>query len=149
MPFLAKADFKTHLYAEVIDNITRADDTVLDKAISAGIAEVKMYLSRYDLLALFGTALVDPTVEATKLEHLKNLTKDVASWHLVKLANPNVDLKLFRTLYEDAIKLLEKIMNGKAQPEGWPFKADDPLTEGFNENAFVQAFSNTKRTQHF
>jgi phage gp36-like protein len=149
MPFLVKADFKTHLYAEIIDNITRADDTVLDKALSAGIAEVKMYLSRYDLLALFGTSLVEPTVAAPYLEHLKNLTKDVASWHLVKLANPNVDLKLFRTLYEDAIKLLEKIMMGKAVPEGWPYKADDPLTETYNENTSVQFTSNLKRTQLF
>jgi phage gp36-like protein len=149
MPFLVKADFKTHLYAEVIDNITRADDTVMDVAIKAAVAEAKMYLSRFDLAALFGTANTEPTVEAIYLDHLKNMVKDIAAWQLVKLANPNVDLKLFRTLYEDAIKLLEKIMNGQAVPQGWPYKPDDPLTEDYNENATVQYSSNLKRTQHF
>lgn len=149
MPFLVKADFKSHLYAEVIDNITRADDTVLDTAIKAAVAEAKMYLSRYDLSALFGTNGNDPTVSAVYLDHLKNMVKDIAAWHLVKLANPNVDLKLFRTLYEDAIKLLEKIMRGQAVPEGWPYKADDVATEGYNENASVQFITNTKRTQLF
>jgi hypothetical protein len=149
MALISKTDFETHLYAELISAITRDNDLIVDKAIGSAIAEAKMYLSRYNLLALFGNNTIAPTVDDEYLEHLRHLVTDIACWHLVKLSNPNIDLKLFRTLYEDAIKTLEKIMKGQASPEGWPYKPDDPLTEGYNENASVQFSSNAKRTQHF
>ncbi|NOS94549.1 MAG: DUF1320 family protein [Cyclobacteriaceae bacterium] len=149
MAFITKTDLETHIYAELITEITRGNDTNIDKAIGSAISEAKMYLSRYNLLALFGNATTDPTVVDEYLEHLRHLVTDIACWHLVKLSNPNIDLKLFRTLYEDAIKTLEKIMKGQATPEGWPYKADDPATESYNENASVQYSSNPKRTQHF
>jgi len=149
MPFLVKADFKTHIYAEIVDAITRIDDTIVDKAISSAIGEAKSYLSRYDLVAIFGVVGgADPTVAATVTEHLKNIVKDIASWHMCKLGNPNIDLKLFRTGYEDAIAWLTKVQKGQADPDGWPYKADDLATPG-NENTGIQWSSNPKRTQHF
>jgi phage gp36-like protein len=149
MPFLVKADFKTHIYIEIIDTISRTDDTILDKAISSAIGEAKSYLSRYDLTAIFGVVGgAEPTVSAAITEHLKNVVKDIASWHMIKLANPNVDLKLFRTNYEDAIAWLTKVQKGQADPDGWPYKPDDPATAG-NENTGIQWSSNRKRTQHF
>lgn len=148
MPFLVKADFKTHLYSEVIDSITRADDTIVTKGISSGIAEVKSYLSRFDLMAIFGDASTEPTVAAPLLEHLKDIVKDVAAWKMCKLANPNIDLKLFRTGYEDAIAWLTKVQKGQADPEGWPYKTDNTATD-FNENNGVQWSSNRKRRNHF
>jgi hypothetical protein len=88
---------------------------------------------------------LEPEVQS---EHLQNVVKDIACWHLVRLANPNVNLELFRTTYEDAIRFLEKVMKGQADPEGWPYKPDNPLTEG-NENTGIQWTSNRKRKQHF
>lgn len=143
MPFLVKADFNTHIYEEIIDEITRTDDTIITKGIDAAIGEAKTYLSRYDRTALF-----TPTVSDALIEHLRSVVKDIAAWHMVKLANPNIDLKLFRTNYEDAIKWLEKVQKGQADPEGWPYKTDDPATPG-NENSGVQWSSNQKRNQHF
>lgn len=145
MPFLVQADLKTHLYAEVIDEITREDDSIVDRAIKSAIAEAKSYLSRYDLLKLFGNDVTEPEVLS---EHLRNICIDIASWHLVKLCNPNVNMELFKTVYDDAIKFLEKVMKGQADPEGWPYKADDPATTE-NENSFVQWGSNKKRKNHF
>jgi phage gp36-like protein len=120
-------------------------DLIVTRAINSAIAEVKSYLSRFDLLKLFGNS---ETEAVTVDEHLKNKVKDVASWHLVKLANPNVDIKMFRTLYEDAIKWFEKVMKGQADPEGWPYKEDDTSTPG-DESSGVQWSSNKKRKQHF
>ena len=144
MPFLTKADFKTHLYAEIIEEISRADDDVVNRAIASAIAETKAYMSRFDLIALFGDTATDPTFIS---DHLQNIVKDIAAWHLVKLANPNVNMELFRTMYKDAIDFLKAVMMGKADP-GWPYKPDDPTTPA-NENNFVQYSSNPKRTQHF
>ncbi len=120
-------------------------DVIVTNAINAGIAEVKSYLNRFDLVKLFGVGETAPTVTD---EHLKNITKDVAAWHLVKLSNPNVDLKLFRTGYEDAIAWLKLVQKGQADPDGWEYKEDDAATPG-NENSSIQWSSNAKKTQHF
>lgn len=148
MPFLVKADFKTHLYAEVIAEITRGDDTIIDDGISAGISEAKGYLSRFDLLKLFGTSDVEPEVPEPLIAYLKTIVKDLSTWQMVKLSNPNIDLKLIRTSYEDAIAWLMKVQKGMVDPEGWPYKTDDTATEG-NENNGIQWSSNKKRIQHF
>lgn len=120
-------------------------DLIVVKGINSAIAEAKSYLNRYDLLKLFGDDETDPVVES---EHLKNLVKDIACWHLIRLANPNVNLELFRTNYQDAIKFLEKVMKGQADPDGWPYKEDDPETAN-DESSGVQWESNPKRVQHF
>jgi phage gp36-like protein len=120
-------------------------DAIITRIINAGIAEVKGYLSRYDVTVLFdGTTLSD-----TVTEFLKSITIDVIVWRLVKIAQPNIDLKLMRTSYEDAISWLTKVQQGKVDPDGWPYKSDDPNTPDFNESNAIQSSSNTKRRQHF
>jgi len=143
MPFLTKADLESHLYAEVINSITRENDDLVTRAIANAVSEAKSYLSRFDLTILFGEE--DPGFDR---EHLKSLIADIACWHLVKLSNPNVNLELFRTMYQDALKFLDKIMKGQADPDGWPYKTDNPDTD-VDESSGVQWNSNRKRKQHF
>jgi hypothetical protein len=120
MSLLVKADLKTHVYSEIIDEITRADDTIITSAISNGESEAKAYLNRYDLATMFATTYTD--------EFLRSLVKDVVCWHIIKLCNANINLELFRTLYQDAIKTFEKVMKGLIDPQ-WPLKTDDPDTD--------------------
>lgn len=145
MPYLTKEDLTTHLYAEIIDEIIRDQPALVDKAIAAAISEVKSYLSRYNLVALFGSSIMPAVVED---EHLKNIVKDIACWHLIRLANPNISMELFRTLYEDALKFLTLVMKGQADPAGWLYTADDAAT-AFVEGSGIQWSSNRKRTNHF
>ncbi len=53
MPFLTPAEIKTHLYGPIVDEISRADATILQSAIDAAIAEVKGFLTAYDTEAIF------------------------------------------------------------------------------------------------
>jgi hypothetical protein len=142
--FLAKADLASHLYAEIIDEITRADDTKANTAIASAISEAKAYLGKYDLAQLFADA--EPAEWDRSL--LKDLVKSIAIWKLLFLNNVNVDLKIARTGFEDAKSMLEKIQKGIADPEGWPLKAIDVNT-GFPENGSVAYSSNPKRHNHF
>lgn len=144
MALLTVEDLKTHLYSEIIAEICRDDQGITEQAIEDAEEEAQAYLSRYDLGRLFGPQ-EDPPIPR---KHLCNIIKDIACWHLVRLANPNVNLELFRTIYEDAIKFLVKVQDGKADPAGWPYKPDDPATPG-NENMGVGWSSNPKRHQHF
>lgn len=139
MPLLTKDDLTTHLYPEIRDEITRGDDSLIDKAITNGEGEARSYLNRYDLATMFATTFVN--------EYLKSLVKDIVCWHLIKLSNPNINLELFRTSYEDAIKTFEKVMKGSIDPE-WPLKQDDPETPN-DDGGNIDWTSNPKRSNHF
>lgn len=121
------------------------DFDIAAEAIDCATAEVKAYLSRFDLPKLF-----DPLATGfVNDKNLKSKVKDVACWHLIKLANPNIDVAMFRTAYEDARdKFFAKVQSGDLDPEGWPYKADDPGTDFPEGNAIVFS-TETKRNNHF
>jgi hypothetical protein len=148
MPFLVRADLTTHLNDEIITEITRADDTKVTKAIAAAVGEAKSYLSRFDLLKIFGNASTDPEVPEEQLETAKDFIKQIAVWKLIKICNASINLELAKTSYDEAITWFTKIQKGGADPEGWPYKADDPATLN-DENSFVQFTTNQKRNNHF
>lgn len=144
MAYLVKADLYTVIYQAIIEEITRTDDTIITRAIDAGIKEVKSYLSRWDLTALFGAGATAPTVTD---EWLKALTKDVVAWNIVKLANPNINYEHLRNCYMDAIKTLEKLQKGMMQPDGWPYK--DTTGQTAPDGDRITYSSNTKKSTHF
>lgn len=141
MPYLTKDDLITHIYPEIRDEITRGDDTIIVKAINEGMGEAKSYLNRYDLNAMFGDT---PTF---KDDFLDSVVKDIICWKLIKLSNPNINLELFRTAYEDAVKFLDKVMRGIVDPQ-WPLRVDDTGTP-LDESGNIGWSSNTKRSNHY
>lgn len=144
MPYLTKDDITTHLYPEVRDEITRGNDALITNAINSGTSMAKSYLNRYDILAMFGDANTAPTYQDDMLD---NLVKDIVCWQLIRLANPNINLELFRSSYEDAIKFFERVQQGKVDPV-WPLRPDDPNTLP-DEAGLVQYISNTKRGNYY
>jgi len=119
MPIITQADLATNIYPEVIDEITRKDATIVNNAIDTAVQEAKLYLSKYDLVQLFGTEEEQPTITDA---YLNSLVKDLACWHLLRLSNVSMDYAVFRTAYEDALAALKSIMTGQAQPQSWPYR---------------------------
>ena len=147
-PIIAPADLYTQQYAEVTAIITRGDNTIPTKAINSAISEMKMYLSKFDTVQLFGS--VSLNVMATVYdEFLNDLCKSISIWHLFRLANPNVDTELAYTWYKDAIKTLEKIQKGIMIPEQgtWPYK--DTTGETAPQGDAIYSNSNPRRREHF
>lgn len=159
MAFITKKEFETHVFAEVIDAISRNDTSKLKMAIEAAITQVSAYLSRYKIEEILATPppiytepseddedeideelsiLLDPYAS------LRTWVKDVTKWHFINLVNPNIDLALSRSRYEDAISELQKIQAGKAAPMGWPL-AEQP--QGATGQFHI--VSSTKRQNHF
>ena len=126
-------DFKTHLYAELINAIDRNDVGILQDAIEAAEGEAKGYLSRFDVDALFDA------VEDDRDPTLLMYVKDLAVWHFITLANPNTDLEFRKTRYDDAVRWLKGIQAGKIVPQGWP----SATAEG--EDSFFHVSSAPKR----
>jgi hypothetical protein len=131
---LTRDDFKTHLYAELIAAIERADATKLETAIKASQLLAKGFMSRFDKAALFAAA------GAERDEFLLMLLKDLTVWNFIIIANPNIDTEFYHERYTDAIKLLEKIQAGKMVPDGWPM-ATAPEEAG----TFFHTASNPRR----
>jgi len=143
MPIITIAELGTNLYPEIIDEITRTDSSVTDAAIAAAEQEAKMYLGRYDLAALFGTATEAPILTDP---YLQSLVKDLACWHLLRLANPGTDYNAFRTAYQDALAALKEIRNGGANPQGWPYA---PTADDAPDGNAINWYSNERRNNHY
>ena len=119
MALIVTTDLYTLLYAEVIEEITRQDATIIQAAIDAAIEEVSLYLSRYDLTALLGSGDTAPTVVSPLL---KKICVSVACRYLAALANPNINYEHLKTNYEQTIALLKMIQEGSVNPHGWPYR---------------------------
>lgn len=137
---------QTSLYPEIIDTITRGDQEAAELQILAAESLCKSYLFKYDLKAAFGEAGEPPAIQC---EMLKKIVKMIASYYLVRLANPNVDLELYRLDYQLAIDMLKDIRDGKNNLVELPYAKDDPETEDDESDGSVAWSSNPKRIQHF
>lgn len=144
MAYLVKADFTTHLYSELIDEITRSTDAILTEAIAEAILLAKGYLSRFNRTKLFddgATGFVDDA-------QLKSVVKDLTLYKLIRLANPNLLTDEIRIRYEDAIAWLKDVQKGTVDHEGWPYVDDDEDTDR-EEGSAISYTSNEKRGNHY
>jgi phage gp36-like protein len=140
MGYLDAAEINTHLYGGVVNEISRDDITILDKAIAAAIAEALGYLTAYDTTAIF--AAVDDARNPILLLYIK----DIAVWHYIQLANPAVEMELRLKRYEHATKFLEKVQAGKVNPD-LPYPAAPP-TPG-EATTYIKYGTIDKRTYDF
>lgn len=139
---------KTSLYPEIIQKITRSSNEAGELQILAAESLVRSYMSKYDLKAIFGDAETEPTFKGADVELIKKVIKIIASYYLVRLANPNVNIELYRADYEDAIDWLKELQNGKVNPD-LPYKQDDPDTPDDEGLSDVSWKSNPQRNNFF
>ena len=139
---------QTSLYPEIIKAITRDNAQAAELQILAAESLTRSYMSKYDCDAIFGTADKKPTYKGASLELIKKVIKIIASYYLVRLANPNVDLELFRLDYQDALEWLKELQKGNVAPD-LPYKPDDPNTPKDESGDSVSWSSNIKRNNNF
>ncbi|MBR6077264.1 MAG: DUF1320 family protein [Paludibacteraceae bacterium] len=139
---------QTSLYPEVIAAITRNNPEAAAMQILAAESLCKTYLTKYDLKAAFGDEDTPPTVTSPAL---KKIVKMIASYYLVRMAAPNVNVELFRDDYLAAMQLLTDIRDGSNSLTELTYPQDDPDTPDIDESnqTGVAWGSNPKRTNHF
>lgn len=111
MSFIIPSELNTHLYGEIVNEITRGDATVAQVAIDAAVSEVKSYLSDYDITTIFAQ------VGANRHPLILLFVKDIAAWHLIALSNPNIDLAFRQKRYESAIAWLKGVERRDTTPD--------------------------------
>ncbi len=144
MPLITIEDLNRRIYEEIVTEITREEESIAQKAIDAAIDEAKLYLSKFDLTALFGSGDDAATVESPLLQ---NIVIDIAVWNLIKLGNPNIQYEPTLKTYEMARKTLGEIQKGNGQPDGWPYRDTTSATAAPGNS--VTYSSNSKRSNHF
>jgi hypothetical protein len=137
---------QTELYPEIIDKITRANSASADTCISEAESMARSYMGKYDIDAIFGDGTNPPTYTAGDIPILKKQIKIIASYYLVRKANPNINIELFKSDHDLAIDWLKDLQAGKATPL-LPYKPDSPESEGSPSGIFWT--SGIKRTNAF
>ena len=146
IPIIQPADLSTHVYQSIINEIVEQNNDTIIIAISMAIDEAKMYLTRYDLPAIFGDATADTSATFPPDNQLLNIVKTLAVWNLMGLANPNLDYEKWEVRYKLAIKSLTNIQEGIADPR-WPYQDNTGVTTP--DSIEVIAVSNPKANNSY
>lgn len=143
-PFLLPEDLLSRIYQNNLDEITRDDSELAERAILVAVTEMKMYLTRYDTAALLGEDGEPPTYRDP---YLQQLAIQIAVWYLVLLGNPGVDFTTARNGYEAALSALRDIQAFRMQPIGWPYRDTSSITAP--DGSAVSASYTHKRNNDF
>lgn len=151
MAFLVKEEMKTVMYEYQLDQITEADDSIIETGISVAIEEVRSYITPnnqkswqdgrliYDVDAVFSATGTDRN--ALLLEY----TKVCAEWHIIKLCNADVIYDHVKERYDRVIDWLKMLQAGKVSISSLPTL--DPEAENItNKEPF--AFGSRTKFNH-
>jgi phage gp36-like protein len=139
MAYLTPNELNTHLHGEIMDAVQREDDSIMQAAIDAAISEMRGYLSYYDVAAILATT------GKSREPILLLYTKDIAVWHFINLANPNIEMELRQIRYDRAITWLRDVQKGVVVPNlPVPVTTDETAQIGK-----IKFGSNTKRNTHY
>jgi hypothetical protein len=119
---------------------------IAEQAIDMAIQETKMYLTRYDLLQIFGDATTDTAATFTADSFLLDIIKTISVWQLMALANANIMYDSWKDRYEQKIASLKQIQKGIADPR-WPYL--DPTDQTAPPSDLVTIKSNPLRSNYY
>ncbi len=139
MAFLTKDELKTKSHIEIIDAITRDDDTIVDMIISESISFMKGYLTaRYDADAVFSKtgSLRDQVV-------LKIL-KAIVIYEIYSSHNPRMMSEVVKANHEQAIAWLKEVRKGNINPD-----LPTLSVEGENPKSSITFGSNPRRGSQY
>jgi len=103
------------------------DESKMTKAIASAIDESKMYLTRYDIKALFGDKDADVSATFTPDDMLLDIIKTLAVWKIMSLSKPSLDMEEWRIRYNQMKETLKDIQSGIADPR-WPYQEYQGVT---------------------
>jgi Protein of unknown function (DUF1320) len=152
-PIIAPSDLTTHIYPEILYEITRSDAGTIASnqqaltAIQGAVDELKIYMTKYDKVAIFGDQVLAVAPTWTPDSLMLDIVKTVAIWKLMNLANASLYYESWKERYNASIKTMEKIQAGKADPPSWPQKQVEDQANSPNNTVFSQ--SRPKRNNNF
>jgi hypothetical protein len=149
-PIVGPSDLATHIYPEVLDEITRysgtGDNTIAITAIDQAIQQSKTFLTRYDLLQIFGDEVTDTAATFTPDSFLLDIIKTIAIWNIMSMNNANVYYESWKERYQMKVDSLKAIQKGTSDPR-WPYF--DTTGESAPASDQVTIIANPKRNNYY
>lgn len=120
--FITIEELKTAIYSYQAQEISEADNDILLQNIEAAVQEASSYLAgRYDVGLIFSAT------GTGRNQLLLELIKNIAVWYIIRLSNVDMIYRHAKERYDSAVDWLNRVANGKLNPD-LPPKKDDTGT---------------------
>ncbi len=137
--FITPQDYDASIHSEILDRLTRSDDTIVEICEDRAIAEMRSYLSgRYDADAIFNAE------GGTRLPLVLMMAIDITVYHLFCIHNPQKISDIRKDRYDRAVEWLKQVARQQITIDGAPLLPD----EDRKRNSPWLMKSNPKRTNH-
>jgi phage gp36-like protein len=140
--FVTAGELKTHMYEEVVNEITRNDDSIIEDAIDTALDEIKGWCSKYNIDTYLAT--ITPSNRNKKL---LSVAKDLSAWYLLHLCNVTIDYDKWKDLYDAGVMWLSQVQKGNIVLN-LPLATIPGTSPAQNVNP-IKWSSNTKRNNHY
>ncbi len=137
--FIDLTDYDASIHAEILDALTRNDDTLVEICEDRAIAEARCYLSRrYDCDAIFNARGSD------RNQLILMMVIDIAVYHVFCIHNPYKLSPIRKERYERAIEWLKMVAAEEVSIDGVPLLPPEERTGG----PMFKITSNPRRVSH-
>ena len=137
--FITPQDYDASIHTEILDRLTRSDDTIVEICEDRAIAEMRSYLSgRYDADAIFNAE------GRTRLPLVLMMGIDISVYHLFCIHNPQKLSDVRKDRYDRAVEWLKQVAKQQISIDGAPLLPD----EDRKKNSPWLMYSNPKRHNH-
>ena len=138
--FIELTDYDASIHREILDALTREDNTIVEICEDRAIAEMRGYLSRrYDVNAIFSTTGSD------RNQLVLMMAIDISIYHVFCIHNPQKLSQIRKDRYERAMEWLKQVAGEDISIDGAPLLPEE-------ERAASSTFlikSNRKRVNHY
>lgn len=137
--FVQLTDYDASIHREILDALTREDNTVVEVCEDRAIAEMRCYLSRrYDCDAIF-SATGDKRNQLVLM-----MVVDIAIYHIFSIHNPQKLSQVRRDRYDRAVEWMKAVAAEDISIDGAPLLPEEQRAA----NASFRISSNRKRVCH-
>ena len=137
--FITPEDYSASVHKDILDAVTRNDETVIEICEDRAIADMRGFLgTRYDVDALFAAE------GAARNQLVLMMAIDIAVYHIFSIHNPQKMSQIRKDRYERAMEWLKLVAGFKIAVDGAPLL---PKEQRKQESPWSMT-SNPKRTTH-
>ena len=112
MPFIVKADFEALIKNNVLDEVTDAEDTLIDQVSLMAQQEMESYLNqKYEVAVIFAAT------GNNRHKLIMMYAMDIALYHIHARVNPRYIPEIRQIRYDNAIKWLNSVAKGTITPD--------------------------------
>lgn len=138
--FVQLSDYDASIHREILDALTRSDESVVEICEDRAIAEMRCYLSKhYDCDRIFAATGDD------RLQLVLMMVIDIAVYHIFSIHNPQKLSQLRKDRYDRAVEWMKAVAAEDISIEGAPLLPEEQRAA----HAAFRIHSNPKRTNHW